>query len=269
MSHDADRPLRRVLVPLDGSVRSHRVLPSAVALARQAGASLELLSVHAAGGGWEQHLQSLADDLSLKDVDTTLVSTGPADEAIAELADRVPGTIVCMATRARTGLSGVLVGSVAARVVRRVRSPVMLIGPQGWSASHPPPAYSQLVVCLSGSERSERLVPVAKAWARQLDVRIALVHGHLEPPDADRLRPIATRLEALAEESFRAPGTIGVHLASGSTPAVGIQQHLDQHPGSLALVSIRTGSRLERLLPGGFTTELLQDAPAPVVTITP
>lgn len=268
MKSDAGRPLRRVLVPLDGSVRSRRVLPAAVAFAKQAGVNLELLSVHAPGGGWEQHLQSVADDLPVRDVDTTLVSTGPADEAIAELADRVPGTVVCMATRARTGLSGVLVGSVAARVVRRASSPVMLIGPHA-STADVPSTYTTLAVCLSGSERSARLVPIASTWARQLGIGVALVHGHVQDAGTeDPVEATMTRLHTLAGQvpSDHPPS---VHAASGATPADGVRRYLEQHRRALPLVSIRTGSRLEQLLPGGFTTELLQHAPGPVVTITP
>ncbi len=266
MSTDA-RAIRRVLVPLDGSERARRVLPAATALACQAHAGLELLTVQTAGGDWEHHLQPLAEALPLPDVDTTLVSSGPPDEAIADLADRLAGTVVGMATRARSGLSEVLLGSTAARVVRRTRSPVLLIGPYAHTPD-PHRRYTHLAVCLSGSQRAERMLPLVQRWARQLRIPLTLVHGTAQDtPPGDRA-PTERRLRDLADQAPDVDCPATVHIAPGPTPPTGVNAYLDRHPDCLALVSVRKGARLERLLPGGFTSDLVQRAPTPVVVIT-
>lgn len=108
------RPIQRVVTPLDGSKRARSALPIATALARQASAFLELLTVRA-DDAWEPALDELAATLDAPSVDTTRVAAGSPAQVIIELTGE-PGTVTCLATRGRSGVSQTLLGSVAARI---------------------------------------------------------------------------------------------------------------------------------------------------------
>jgi nucleotide-binding universal stress UspA family protein len=260
----AEHTIRRIVVPLDGSMRAERALPVALALADQAGAAIELLTVQSIGGDWERRLQEIAESLPREDIDTTVVSSGAPDEAIADLAATSAGTVVCMATRGRTGLTSALLGSTAARVVRRSDTPVIILGPAAQEAD-PAPAFDRLVACLSGAPRAETMLPVVKHWAEQLGAQVQLVHGATDP---DAASGTAARLRDLMANESRSGLPISVHIANGHTPAEGVARHLHHNGACLAFVTVRPGARMTRLLPGGFTAELLQRAQAPVVALT-
>ena len=262
----ADRPIRRVLVPLDGSPRARSALLPATTLAKQAGATLELLTVQSTGGDWEHDLQALAGSTPELEVDTTVVSSGTADEAIADLAAASTGTVICMATRGKSGLEEALLGSTAARVVRRANTPVILLGPRA-QAMDPAPAYTELVACMSGAERAEAMLPVVRGWARRLGTSIELVHGVGETNDHDRTVAVTKRLDTLATEKAPEHLHATVYVVRGSTPAHGLAQHLERRDQCLAFVVVRRGARMARLLPGGVTAELLQRAPVPIVVL--
>jgi nucleotide-binding universal stress UspA family protein len=262
-----ERPIRRVLVPLDGSPRARSALPAATTLAKQAGATLELLTVQSTVSDWERDLQALAESAPESEVDTTVVSSGTADEAIADLAAAVTETVICMATRGKSGLQEALLGSTAARVVRRANNPVILLGPRA-QTSDPAPAYTEIVACMSGAERAEAMLPVVRSWAHRLGTSIELVHGVAETNDHDRTVAVTKRLDTLATEEAPEHLQATVHVVRGSTPAHGLAEHLEGREHCLAFVVVRRGARMARLLPGGVTAELLQRAPVPIVVLT-
>ncbi|MBN1862453.1 MAG: universal stress protein [Dehalococcoidales bacterium] len=159
-------PQRTILVPLDGSELAEEVLPHVAALAKQRGvAPLEvvLLGVYepvAALGYYppsarfetpggavhvmprdyargesarlkiitEQYLNKVArrlNDTGLK-VRIEALAGAPA-EVIVDYANDHPFNLIVMSTHARSGLSRWAYGSVAARVLRGVTSPVFLV----------------------------------------------------------------------------------------------------------------------------------------------
>jgi nucleotide-binding universal stress UspA family protein len=58
---------------------------------------------------------------------TTLLVRGPTHEAIVRTADEQHADLIVMGTHGRTGLQHVLLGSVAERVVRTAKMPVMTL----------------------------------------------------------------------------------------------------------------------------------------------
>ena len=117
---------RRVLVPLDGSDWSARILADATRLARLFGASMTLF--HA--GRDIPGLGGLAERLSGEGFPCAAVE-GSGDAAAAILGHvGLPGCdVVAMATHGRSGLSKLILGSVAERVVRECPVPVLLRRP--------------------------------------------------------------------------------------------------------------------------------------------
>jgi nucleotide-binding universal stress UspA family protein len=134
---------QRILVPLDGSTLAEAVLPHAEALAKSLGAELVLMRVaftHVFPGAdpiqaqvtvvqeAEDYMSGLAKRLQEKGVRAEAkVRYG---DPVEEILDHVAWNhidLIAMATHGRTGLTRVVMGSVAEHVLRRTPVPMLLI----------------------------------------------------------------------------------------------------------------------------------------------
>jgi nucleotide-binding universal stress UspA family protein len=141
---------KKILVPLDGSPLSEKVLPHAQALAKSEGAEIILLSVPVT-----PNLEFMARTPGLADIviedseketrayldkETTLLKEegakvtsimreGPIPEVILKVADEIHADMIAMSTHGRSGIQRWLMGSVADRVVHHAHIPVMLVHP--------------------------------------------------------------------------------------------------------------------------------------------
>ena len=141
--------ISRILVPVDFSPHAERAFHYATTLALRLGAKLSLLHVVEdpfVTGAWsaevyvpnvpelldnlikgaERHLATLKESAAGAGVtaDTTVITGRPA-HAIVEHAREGGFDLIIMGTRGRTGLSHVVMGSVAERVVRKAPCPVL------------------------------------------------------------------------------------------------------------------------------------------------
>jgi nucleotide-binding universal stress UspA family protein len=124
--------IKRVLVPLDGSVISDRILPYAVALAGYVGAP------HVDHAGFDQQLEEAHNYLNstIKSLppgtarfETHVAISGHVATSILEAASAERGTLIAMTTHARTGLQRLFLGSVADKVLRGSHIPMLLHRP--------------------------------------------------------------------------------------------------------------------------------------------
>lgn len=139
--------LRTILVPVDFSERSRAALNYAVTLARDFAGSLLVLHVLdplLAAGRLESarlrefksssrseaadQLQALNRELGQTGVRTQLfLRHGPATDVIVAFAVAKKADLIIMGSQGRTGLSRLLIGSVAERVVRHAFCPVLVV----------------------------------------------------------------------------------------------------------------------------------------------
>ncbi len=139
----------RILVPIDFSTHSERALRYATMLASRFGASLELLHVvedPVMYGSWgpEVFVPNIAELMQAVTTDAekrlegmkvapatagvkveTSVIVGRAPHRITEYARSSGVDLIVMGTHGRTGLSHVLMGSVAEGIVRHAHCPVL------------------------------------------------------------------------------------------------------------------------------------------------
>jgi len=143
---------KNILVPLDGSTLAEAILPQVTELAKAIGAEVLLLRVafaHVFPGvdpaeeevrvvqAAEAYVEALADRLAEKGVRIrTAVRYGkPAGEIIEHIAANGV-TLVAMSTHGRSGLSRLVMGSVAEAVVRNAGVPVLLMRAAGKPPEH-------------------------------------------------------------------------------------------------------------------------------------
>ena len=138
--------IRNVLTPFDFSESSAGALKLAAALADDYGARLTLLHVAAAppvgmigeipvamsaneSAEYMAELRRRLREVEVEPVavavDRVLVEGDPATEILAA-AERIGADLIVLGTHGRTGISRLLMGSVAEHVVRRATVPVML-----------------------------------------------------------------------------------------------------------------------------------------------
>jgi universal stress protein A len=140
--------MRRILAPTDFSPTSGRALDYAVDLARALGAEVILMhavepvalapDVYGASAiapmldeierAARRTLDRIVAKLAKRRVRCrTALLTGPAATTIADAAAKLDADVIVMATHGRSGLSHLFLGSVAERVVRSARCPVLTV----------------------------------------------------------------------------------------------------------------------------------------------
>ena len=138
--------IRHLLVPTDFSPPAHQAMTYALELARKVGAKLSLLHVievpvyaievalprHELEQEARRGLAHMLPEAAAADVDVTrLVALGVPYEQILQMATAEQVDLIVMATHGRTGLWHLALGSVAERVVRLARCPVLTIRSPG------------------------------------------------------------------------------------------------------------------------------------------
>jgi nucleotide-binding universal stress UspA family protein len=142
---------QRILIPLDGSELSEQALDAAYPLVRAFGAELLLVGVLDLSAGMYDIYAETLQPLDLKDqLETLLAGTldrvvtrveaegltvrrylevGIPHEEIAGVAEREGADLIVMTTHGRRGLSHLLLGSVAEKVLRTAPCPVLVVRP--------------------------------------------------------------------------------------------------------------------------------------------
>jgi len=143
--------IKRILVPVDFSKQSRKALDYAIELARPTAAQVVALFVvepiyyaepdlagavgSTVGGlleqqrsGAEKQLARLRARLAKRCIKLrTLLQEGTPYQAIVDTARTIKADLIVISTHGRTGLSHLLMGSVAERVVRTATCPVLTI----------------------------------------------------------------------------------------------------------------------------------------------
>jgi nucleotide-binding universal stress UspA family protein len=186
-----------IIVCLDGSPLAEKILPLAQGIASGKGSAVILLRVLGSSeelSAEESYMRERAR--VFRAPIRFLISSDPTTAIIEEL-EKNPRATAALTTHGRTAWGEALLGSVALKVIRGARRPVLLYRARSDSSSAPA-KITNLVVALDGSEFSERIVPAAVAMAKSLNSRIILVQA-LPPESAQALRahlPLGDALES-------------------------------------------------------------------------
>jgi nucleotide-binding universal stress UspA family protein len=234
---------KRILVPLDGSLRAERALPVAAALAHAGSGEVILTRVVTAPnhlGREEEHSPTaeaaLADERetairSLKDVSQRLEQAGVVTQmkvgvaptvapTLLDTIDTLHADLVIMCRHGRTGFQRWTLGSVAQKVARHATVPTLVLradGPDLMGAIGDGPRSMRALVPLDGSSEAETaLEPAARlvsALAAPGQGALRLLHvvqveeAHNVEHDASQslLHNATAYLRAVAERFTREP----------------------------------------------------------------
>jgi nucleotide-binding universal stress UspA family protein len=276
----------RVLVPLDGSETAERVLPQLrrLMIGRPAAEIIVLrvldtrspnLSVVAPS--LEAEAERYARRITFQLVHEgrrarSLVLPGGAAATILRVAREEDVSLIVLSTHGRTGLSRLVLGSVAETVLRSSPAPVFLI------RAFPPPLQTpsrgriestplhSLLVPLDGSDLSLRVLPIVLDLARPLDARVTLLYVN-EPPGPNPHWIVPNRPLEEVERDLRAH-TVPVTLAvREGDPAAEILAACRTNAADLLVMATHGRSGPVRWLFGSVTENVLHKAEVPMLVV--
>lgn len=307
----------RIAVPLDGSLLAEQALPEAIRLARCLNAGIVLLQavelpsfrIRAATTdiplieSSELYLQGVCNDI-LESKLTPPFERERLDYRViydmkpgklAEVAAEEKADLMVLTTHGRTGLSRLVMGSVATGIVRRSELPVVLIRPGQVNPNRSLSEYiaeacalendtpTRIVVPLDSLPGSEMSLGPATALARQLKASIYLLNivpvperntqDNTTTPD-----PAETGLiQQWKNEAFQYMEEIQVGLEEqglrvvkvvrAGDPAEQIAQYINLAQPALLVMATHARDRLGRALLGNLTEEVMHLSSQPVMMV--
>jgi nucleotide-binding universal stress UspA family protein len=192
----------KILIPLDGSKTAESVLPYAHALGRKLKIPVALLTIidvseisrtaSAADGLYldriienekrrgEEYLAKISKTFGVIAVKSK-IEMGRAAEVIIESAAADNGTLIMMASHGRSGLNRFLLGSVAEKVLRGAKNPLLLVRADEAMLTGGEAVLKSVIVPLDGSELAESILPLVEALAKKLGLEVILLRAYMIP----------------------------------------------------------------------------------------
>ena len=237
-----------IVVPMDLSVPHPAAVGVAEALANRCGAGIRLVTVSSPGLDHtddENTLAKLIEYVDGYDVAGEVIDSD--DVAGAVLGATGDRGLLCLDTHARGPVAAMILGSVAADVLRRADRPVVLVGP----AARPDPLLGQIEVCIDGPDAAAAVVPVVAEWSRRLRLLPRLVSVWV-PGGLHRLHSPKAARELLERTAADLAGELGVdvewELLRSPTAPTAIVEDVERHVASMVVVAVRRHRRLQRAL---------------------
>jgi nucleotide-binding universal stress UspA family protein len=275
--------MQPVLVPLDGSKGAENALPFAAMMHRVYGAPLHFVQVINSGDGglsasevahanelFANYGKDLVKRLQLAPADCRFqVFTGSPAATLLDLAANCQ--VVVLATHGRGGFRALVLGSVADKVVRAARVPVLMVPAIGAPAPEP----RTVLVTLDGSEEAERALVPARTIARALGAKVILFRAFhffqyvgsefvVMPPDT--IEGLETEsVEYLAKVVQPGEETV-IFQGDAAQSVVDAAARID---AGLVVMTKSGKGRAERIALGSTTDRVLHSLHRPILVIPP
>jgi nucleotide-binding universal stress UspA family protein len=254
-------------LPIDPTHAPTVAVQVAATLARQADLAVDLVAVRAAGvpaTTTETYLAARAREASAAGAPVVswrdLGDGEPATGILDHLRER-GSSYLCMATRSRTSVGELVLGSVSESVLRRSPVPVVLVGPK---VRPPAGDYRRLVVAVDGSEPSESAAHAAVALAPQLSAELSLLEVRDEEPLPEEERETAAARHLLDGLGTPPPR---YEILLGRSPAREVVRYVDGLDGALIVAGTHGRTGLSRLAMGSVALDIVRHATCPVLVV--
>jgi nucleotide-binding universal stress UspA family protein len=273
----------RILVPLDGSPLSDRVLAQVRRVLHREDAQVVLLHVitdEAAARLYppgenglvlaRKHVEKLRDELVAQGAQAeSRVVTGDPAARILEIADEIGADLIAMTTHGRTGLDRFVRGSVAERVLRHTSRPLLLVNPH--TRAEGELELERILVPLDGSELAGEILPLVATLARLYDAEVVLLYAIelavvLDPMVA--ALPVLTPADAetlLAPFKKRLPGIKTRTRIAMGPPAASIVEAIREEKASLVAMTTHGRAGLSRWFFGSVAEQVVRNTSCPLL----
>ena len=295
-----------ILVPLDGSCIAEQALPVAGTIAHRTGRRVHLASVvHRPISAFVATLEEPIPDAGLeaelheqftkylKSSAEALETThgvevnyarldGTAARALADYARFKRVSLIVMTTHGHSGIHRLWLGSVADRLLRRVKAPVLLLHPLNGSFQT---EFRRVLIALDGLSEGEKILePAIELGSLSPDCRFTLVQV-VEPPvplitrmamQPAKMRPLWRELQENSARSYldRVAGgmrTRGLQVETQMISEHGVGEHIlalaDSIGADLLVVGTHGAQGIERMLLGSVADKVVRGSSAPVLVV--
>lgn len=293
----------KILVPLDASQMSEKVLPLARFMAAGLKIPVELLRVvdfHVAEASFApehgRYLDVVASDMkdegfkylrkvakSFADASAVQCSSQIGDPAEVIVEKAVAGTLVLMSTHGRSGAQRWLLGSVADKVLHATTSPLVLVrAKDSEKAAAGKSILTTILVPLDGSGLSELVLPHVTALARKLNLEVVVIRAPFVPISAYAASEYEASFQEVAKarvdecrkyleakvEQLQAAGVSKVsYVLLNGDAAAEIIEMARTTPDNLVAMSTHGSSGVGRWLLGSVTDRVVRYSGDPVLVI--
>ena len=285
--------IERILCPVDFSEFSTRAYEYAHSFARQYRAKLfvqhvaePFLSIH-----HTQISQDLIDQVYSQEVAEVkqkvrelaapgaevepeiVLERGPVADSILQFAECRDIDLIAMGTHGRRGLDRVVLGSVAERVLRKARCPVLAVhGPAEGSATAGDKTVQlrKILFCTDFSDNSPRALEYAFLLACQYKAEISLLHviersSGGKDVDAEK-QQVLQHLQTVVPENVRKCATVVPAVRAGKAYEQ-ILEHAAETQADLIVMGVRGRNAVDLALFGSTTHRVIQLGSRPVLVV--
>ncbi len=299
--------LERILVPLDGSPLAEGILAQLRPLLMRRDAEVQLLRVvpfptsmraYDTSLRAEAHLEAkrylsgIEKVLADKGVSVrSTVRDGAVAEEVLDIAARESATMIAMSTHGRSGVARWVLGSVAEKVIRASKVPVLLMRSFAGAPAAPAPkeerAFRKILVPLDGSETSMAVLPSAAELAKLYDATVLLLYVEetvfyppgsfagamvglpvVPPPEPDAPRGGGESTLKYAADKLASAGVREIiTLTSGGDPAVQILELAARKMADVIAMATHGRTGLTRWVLGSVTEKVLRASTLPMLVV--
>lgn len=293
--------IRNVLCPVDRSDISQRALTVGAALARWHDARLRVLEVVAVplpplavapvavqGLSMEvrrnllDELDRFSDPVRAFGVPVHIaVEEGDVVATIVDEAKTVPAEMIVIGTHGRSGFEHLALGSVAEKVLRKAKCPVLTVPPGAPADPSARVPFTRIVCAVDFSLASLKGLEYAFSLAQETDAQLSVVHV-IDWPDDSSLP--ATLAKAVAstrrdwEDEKRQQLRLLVPESAGAwcrpepvlvvgRPATEILKIAKERQADLIIMGVHGRGGLDLAVFGSTTHRVVREAPCPVMTV--
>jgi nucleotide-binding universal stress UspA family protein len=205
-----------------------------------------------------------------------IVDDGAPSRVIIEKAERYGADLLVIGSHARTALGRILLGDVAAEIVRWAHCPVLI--------SRPSARGGVVVAATDFSEPSVHAVSVAAEEAQRRGARLVLMHamdlgvttimqagvafgGVTYTIPAEVKQALRESLRSKLLECLSRVGGAGEVLVTEGTPAPSIARVAEELKAELCVVGTSGAGGLKRITLGSVAEAVARSAPCPVLVV--
>ena len=258
----------QVVVPIDFSPLSWRVLVQADRLARAFGVPRKVVHIDTSSPWVDEgaHELTLRTAPSGGSVEVTVVAARtPVDGIVRALGDD-EGALLVMSTHGHAAATEIAVGSTAEEMLRRWRGPMVLAGPNYRVAPVP---FRRLVLCVDPDSTvvCSELVEDVAAWAAtfHLPVEVLAVVDPTPPEDLELVLRQNERLEGVVETLSASDLVVRQVRLEGTRPGQDIARYVNAVDGTLVALATHARTPSARFVLGSTAVSVLRHTTSPVL----
>lgn len=273
-----------ILVPLDGIDLADDIRPYVDSLAKAKAARIILLHVlpdltnepssviAKAISDAQAHLAGFAKILGTESSDIVVeLRMGDAATEILRLSILSQASVIAMPTHGHSGLKRLVAGSVAEKVLRRSRCPMLLLhscGQGGSGKMQLLKPFSRILVAIEGTAHGDLILPFVTELACEFHSELVLFHNRPGIDDTGeqvKTKSVEQILAGIKLQLERSGLKVSIAEShAGKTPDEIIQE---AHKSNIDLIAMTTHGRrgLDRIAYGSITEEVLRNCIRPIL----